>query len=148
MNLADNKQLLIHIAAEALIFLGITLQFNKKYKNLRIEVRELADKVDKLESLLAKNTQMLQNIFGGRSQQQTQRHFTHPPKVPVNTPVNFKKEEEKEKENKEKENEEENESDNESISSSDLDAEISNELKELDLEKNKIVEIKDDNKKK
>ena len=137
----ENKQLLIHVAAEALIFLGITLQFNKKHRNLRNEVRELSDKVDKLEGLLAKNTQMLQNIFGTRPQQQ--RHFATPQKVPnppVNTPTNFK--EERDKENKE---ESDKESDNESISSSDLDAEIKNELKELDLErKNKITEIKDD----
>ena len=58
-----NKQLMIHIASEVVVLVGITFYFNQKNKKLVAHLEDLAQRVEEQEELLQKHDQMIKQIM-------------------------------------------------------------------------------------
>ena len=81
----ENKQLMIHIASEVVVLVGITFYFNQKNKKLTAHLEDLVQRVEEQEDLLQKHEQMIKQLTEYVSQHhlQMQQNRTNTHRAPT-----------------------------------------------------------------
>ena len=131
--LLENKQI-IHIAAEVIIIAGVVVYFSYKNKKLLGQIEELSHRVEEQETIIQKHEQVIRQLVQAVNNLQTKspepvvkkqqkRSIRRTPKPRPSKPINISF-------NDNQEVVENNDTDS-SSDDSDLDAEIAEEMKDL-----------------
>jgi hypothetical protein len=80
--LLENKQM-VHIASEIVVLLGLTFYFNQKNKKMMGHIEDLAQRVEEQEDLLQKHEQIIRKLVDFINQPRFQQSTERPNTVEV-----------------------------------------------------------------
>ena len=76
--LLENKQQLVHIASEVVVAIGLVFYFSQKNKKLMSHIEDLAQRLEEQEDIIQKHDQMIQRLAAMIQQQSNVNHVSKP----------------------------------------------------------------------